>query len=125
MSQEVLDYFGEVLVKNVRDYTISEWDRDIVRKNATVRAGKILYEKFKNCTPEQLELIRWLIPQVVDTTLHYFLCMFEQEENIDIAVTLDGEYIERLQDISDGLCGELYTEDGWISRFSKERYEEL
>ena len=26
-----------------------------------------------------------------------------------------------VRDLSDGLAGELYTDDGWISRFSSER----
>ena len=125
MNQEVLDHFGEVLMKNVRDYTINQWDRDFERSKIVVKLDQLISEKFKDFKPKQMESVKWLIPRIVDTTIHYFLWMFEQEENIDIAVTLDGEYIERLQDISDGLCGELYTEDGWISRFSKERYEEL
>jgi hypothetical protein len=28
--------------------------------------------------------------------------------------------IEELRDISDGLPGELYSDEGWISRFSEE-----
>ena len=28
---------------------------------------------------------------------------------------------ENLNDLSDGLSGELYTEDGWIKNYSKER----
>lgn len=37
----------------------------------------------------------------------------------------DGDTIADIKQISDGLECELYTEDGWIKRFSKERYDEI
>lgn len=44
------------------------------------------------------------------------------EQNDDIKVMVGDNDIK---EDSDGLEGELYTEDGWINRFSKERYEEM
>ena len=43
------------------------------------------------------------------------------EENEDLQIIVD---VENLNDISDGLAGELYTSDGWIHRFSNERHRE-
>ena len=48
------------------------------------------------------------------------LCMIEEHEDIDVQVKK-----QNISDISDGLAGELYTEDGWIQRFTKQRYEEI
>ena len=45
--------------------------------------------------------------------------MFEQHDDIELNMSN-----ENLNQISDGLAGELYTEDGWIQKFSKQRYEE-
>lgn len=48
------------------------------------------------------------------------LCMFEEHSDIDVIVC-NSDIVED----SDGLAGELYTTDGWIHKFSKERYEEV
>ncbi len=45
------------------------------------------------------------------------LCLFEEHDEFQIIV--GGENIA---DISDGLSGELYTSDGWIEKFSEQRY---
>ncbi|MBP1937641.1 hypothetical protein [Paenibacillus sediminis] len=50
-----------------------------------------------------------------------FLWFLEEEDSVDI--TFDngsGETIS-IKEISDGLKGELFTEDGWISRFSRKK----
>jgi len=52
--------------------------------------------------------------------LHHLLWTFEQNEHIRIAVDLPDERVESLNAISDGLPGELYSDEGWIARFSKE-----
>lgn len=45
--------------------------------------------------------------------------MIEQNEEYDlIKYTDDEKSFVSLRDISDGLSGELYTEDGWIEKFS-------
>lgn len=49
-------------------------------------------------------------------TIDNMLCMLEDNE--DFALIKDGENIAEL---SDGLSGELYTEDGWISKYSEQR----
>lgn len=68
----------------------------------------------------QSELIKDLVPEIVDTTIHNLLWTLEQEEMIDVTVNVDVDgKLASLKDVSDGLAGELYTEDGWIFRFSK------
>lgn len=63
---------------------------------------------------DDIEIVRWLIPEIVDVSLHNMLFMIE--ENDDIELLFENE---NLKEISDGLAGELYTEDGWIDKFSK------
>lgn len=123
MSKDVLDYFGELLITRIRDKAIVDWDKMIDGKMGGV-TGKAVKEKIQGFTPEQIDAIKWMIPAIIDTTLHHLLWTLEQEESINIAVKNEDEIVERLQDLSDGLPGELYTEDGWIARFSKERHEE-
>jgi hypothetical protein len=61
-----------------------------------------------------------LVPEIVDAVLHHLLWTFEQNEHIRIAMDLADEQVESLNAISDGLPGELYSDEGWIARFSKE-----
>jgi len=43
--------------------------------------------------------------------------MFENNNEVEIHVNLNGESVD-ITDESDGLAGELFTEDGWIEKFS-------
>jgi hypothetical protein len=124
MNEKALDLFGEMLISQVRDRTIREWDKIIAGQMKGEKAQSYA-EIFKELTAEQQECIKSVISQIIDTTLHFTLWAFEQSNNLDISVAVDSESVQRLKEISDGLTGELYTEDGWIMRFSKERYEEL
>lgn len=124
MTQKPLDYFGEIIMTQVRDRSIREWDKTLEGLMKGAKSQKYS-EMFNNMTLEQQECIKTMISQVIDTTIHFMLWAFEQSNSIDIGFKLDSGKIERLQDESDGLSGELYTEDGWIAKYSKERYEDL
>ncbi|RDU23586.1 epimerase [Anaerosacchariphilus polymeriproducens] len=119
MSENILDYFGNKLMKEVRDETISSLDMMIDGKMKGSTAQQIR-GKISTFNEEQLMTIKWLITKITDLSIHNLLMMIEQ--NDDIKVMVDDNDIK---EDSDGLEGELYTEDGWISRFSKERYEEI
>ncbi len=115
---EMLDEFGKIFVKDVRDRTIADIDMLISGKYRSERAKKI------SCMFEDLNLsaksfTNNIIPIIVDYCLHNMMEMFEQHEEIELK--MEGE---NLTQISDGLAGELYTEDGWIQKYTKERYEE-
>ncbi|MCY2977121.1 MAG: hypothetical protein NTU79_00415 [Planctomycetota bacterium] len=55
---------------------------------------------------------------LVDSTLHDLLGFFEGAEDFLIAFKDEENNLVDLNKISDGLAGELFTEEGWISRFS-------
>lgn len=116
---EKLEVFGRILMNEVRDETISSLDMMISGEMQGVTA-KAIREKLISFDKEQLEVLEWLLPKVVDLSLHNMLFMLEEHDNI--LVIVDNEDIKS---VSDGMPGELYTEDGWISRFSNERYQEL
>lgn len=70
----------------------------------------------------QLSVINQAIVSSIDDVVHNFLWMLEQHEDIDLLCGEDDESAkENVRDLSDGLTGEIYTEDGWIAKFS--RYE--
>ena len=119
-----LELFGKELIEKVRDITIQDWDGIVDKKSKGITA-KAVQEKLSIFSEEQIEVIKWLMPKIVDTTIHNFLCMLESSKKYDLKVKSDNGIVGRLQDESDGLYGELYTKNGWIMKFSKQRYEEL
>lgn len=115
---DILSRFGEILIKEVRDRTIHGFDMIVTGKMKDDSSQKLFHE-IKQMDDKQNQIIEKIIPKIVDLSIHNMLCMFE--EHADIEVNMNNECIT---EISDGLAGELYTEDGWIQKFSKERYEE-
>jgi ethanolamine ammonia-lyase large subunit len=113
MSQKGLDLFGEILMNRVRDEAIDDWERII--------EGQIKDEEsvgiYNSLSDKEKELIKRLVPKIVDTTLHHLLWTLEQDESVELLIN-DGTKKENIAEISDGLTGELYTDGGWIYRFS-------
>lgn len=116
MEKKALDYFGEILMKRVRDASINHWDK--------ISSGKMNDEEnqfINSLGVNEKELFHRLIPKVVDTTLHYLLWTFEQEGNVDISVVTNKGSVNTLSQESDGLAGELYGRNGWIKKYSHQR----
>lgn len=114
-DRELLDVFGEILMKRVRDEAIEQWEKTIqgeLKSQECQRLHNLI------SSSGQSEMFNDLVPKIVDTTLHHLLWTFEQNELIDINVANGDSKQISIKEISDGLAGELYTEDGWISRFS-------
>ena len=123
MNENVLDYFGKILMSDVRDETITSLDMMLNGKMKGITAQQVR-EKITGFSDEQLEVLIWLIPKITDTCLHNLLVMLEQNNELKVLLN-DGNANTDIKQISDGLECELYTEDGWIRRFSKERYDEI
>lgn len=117
-----LEEFGSILIQRVRDPVISEWDLVLTGHMKGVRAQRIR-ERVASFDAEQIAVLQQLITQVVDSTLHHLLWTLEQEsDRIRIAVQTPAGEVPNLAEESDGFPGELYTENGWIERFSEQPY---
>lgn len=116
----LLDHFGSTLVQRVRDKAIQDWDMILDGRMKDSNSLGIRH-RLSGLSKEQLQIVSWLIPQVVDTTLHHLLWTLEQEESIKVSVQVGAERLEDVSQSSDGLSGELPSEEGWIARFSKQR----
>jgi len=118
VKKSSLDAFGSLLMKRVRDQVIFEWNGYIDGQMKGSTAARI-QESLHLFDTRQIAALHQLIPEIVDTTLHHLLWMIEQEKAVNLTLSdKDGE-VHELRDLSDGLAGELYAEDGWIARFSK------
>ncbi|QDT25081.1 hypothetical protein Enr10x_03750 [Gimesia panareensis] len=119
MSKAALDHFGEFLIQQVRDQSIVHWEMILSGQMKGERSQK-LRELLSQCSQEDLRMFQSLLPEIADTVLHYLLQGFDEvEDEIKITVDTGSEQVASLSEASDGLAGELYTEEGWIARFSE------
>lgn len=116
MSKKALDAFGGLLMARVRDESITEWQMIVNGHMKGDRAKKI---QERVASSADRELVEAIVPQIVDSVLHHVLSLFEQEQQLTIAIRVGNELVPSLREASDGLAGELYSSEGWISRFSK------
>ena len=117
MNKAILDKFGELLMTRVRDKAIGDWEKILSGEMRGQRAERLRAE-LTPFEPAQLEVIRRLLPDIVDTTLHHLLWMLEQERSADLICEAGSGVKESVRDSSDGLTGELYGKNGWVAQFS-------
>lgn len=117
-NKQVLDYFGQVLMREIRDEAIDDWER-IFQGKMRDNESKKNFQTVNTFSPEQVQFIVDMFPKIIDTAIHHLLWTLEQEEDINVLIKAEGNKVVNIREVSDGLSGELYTEDGWISRFSK------
>ena len=67
-------------------------------------------------SPDELSVVRRAVISAVDNGMHDFLFAVGEHHDHDnsIQVLVDGHDVA---DVSDGLHGEQFTEDGWIARY--------
>lgn len=120
MNNNYLEHFGDYLMRSVRDVSIEHWDA-VLSGRMKDRKSQELYSIARELSDEANAFARELIPQIVDHTIHSLLQSLDEEDSIKVAVILASGQCENIGDISDGLAGELYTDRGWIKKFSRER----
>ena len=118
MSKPALDKFGELLISKVRDGTIQHW---MMIADGRMKGERSLQLRERLCTMTDHDggIAMALVPEVVDSVLHNLLTMLEQAEDLKIAIELGDQTVVNLREVSDGLSGELYSDEGWIARFSQ------
>lgn len=113
-----LENFGEKFISMVRDNTIETFEKMFDGRMKGMTAQEVR-DKISVFDAQEKDILLWLLSQTVDYCMHNMLFMLE--ETPEMEVFYDGENIV---EESDGLAGELYTEDGWIAKYSKKSYEE-
>ena len=123
MSKIILDQFGMLLMKRVRDMSINELDQCLTNQPKDV-LEKRAHEIFGDNELVK-RMVSLFIPIVVDTVIHYFLWMLEDEKGLRLSFETSSGVTQNIREFSDGLSGEIATSEGWVVRFSKERYDEV
>ena len=119
----VLDEFGASFISDIRDRVIEKYDKTVAKKAKSQSCIEIsnMLDQFSNV---QKQAIRKLIINTVDDALHNTLWFIEQNEDTYDLIVSKSEAKYNLVKESDGLCGELYSEDGWIQQYSKYAHSE-
>jgi hypothetical protein len=116
-ANQNLAYFGEVFIKNVRIRIIEHFEEVIKGKIKSSNALD-LHANLAKFSKEELEFIKKLIENVVDESLFKMLFMFEEGEWTIVEKTAIADCdVEGLDEISDGLSGELFGEKGWLASY--------
>ncbi len=124
-NDEILEKFGQVLISEVRDETIDKFQMIASGSMKSVPALE-LHRKLNTFSEDQLSVIRQVVVSSIDDVVHNFLWMLEQHED-DIVLSCGEDKSskkENVMELSDGISGEIYTDDGWIAKYSnyKENY---
>ena len=82
--------------------------------------GVLIREMLSGFEQDPIDILMRLVPTMIDTTLHYVLDMIDSSDDVKLLFkNEESKYVE-IKKLSDGLAGKLYSEDGWISKFSKQ-----
>lgn len=106
-----LEAFGRAVIEEVRDSAIEHWTQILDGRMRGATAQETLSALVAAKTP--VEGAKAILPDVVNTVLHRFMQLLEDEQ---ISIRWNGTDVA---EESDGLAGELATQKGWIARFSR------
>lgn len=115
-KQDPLSEFGRFLMTKLRDRGIGDLDFLLKAKWKAPSLKKIQRE-LQSLSAPQRKLVRRAFVKSFDAAIHDFLFALQEQTDLagGIAVTVAGQNVATL---SDGLQGELFTEDGWRARYS-------
>ncbi len=121
MAHPALDELGRILMTRVRDVAIQEC-RAIVNGQMKSKRAMDLHQLVNQVGHGARELLLAFVPEVVDTTLHHLLWTLEQIADdeppaIQVLVRVGDEVVPNIAEVSDGLCGDLFT---WVENYSTE-----
>jgi len=115
---EIKDFLGKELMSSVRDSSISRFQNILNGKLKSKEAIELTSE-LEKLNESQRAFIEKIVIKTVDNVMFNFLNMLEEnEDTISLVLTDEKGNKSNVVELSDGLSGELFTEDGWISKFS-------
>ena len=118
MLISAMDHLGERLIHGARDPSIKELRMTFDGRMKSATARKIM-EELATLSRDQLDRVSSVVPALVDIVLHNVLRTIDENEGLEIAIKIPGNGDEtRASEVSDGLPGELYGDQGWIAKFS-------
>ncbi len=112
-----LDKFGEFFIRNLRDKMLDDLEM-LLAGSWKAPAVQNLQERLTAMSDDQRETIREAAEHLITTGMHDFLFALQEDSDTDGSVQVEVDGVDVAQ-TSDGLHGEIFTENGWIERFSE------
>ncbi len=116
-TNNLLESFGKAVIENLRDTSIEEY-LSIKSGQMTSADARDIHQTYLSTNPTDRDKIDKIVFNMIDRILHNALVLFEQSADFTItgkaAIASEADIVE----MSDGLSGELYTDDGWIKKYS-------
>ncbi|TXK80668.1 hypothetical protein [Paenibacillus sp. N3.4] len=116
-EREAIDKFGELLMTDLRDRTIDFFEL-LVKGHWKAPKLQQLQHEMQSFDDKQIELFRRALIRSLDSGIHDFLFKLQEQADFNNEIEIKVQGINIIQ-ASDGLHGELFTEDGWFANFSK------
>lgn len=118
-NQEILDAFGNILVKEVYDNMLRFINNDINDLKQTQQFENL----FNDLNEQGFKELKLYTKEILSGSLFNFLKIFEENEQFKLYFE-ENEQKVNLVEISEMLKAEPIIENGWIERFSKELKKE-
>ena len=110
-----VDKFGKFIVENLRDKGI-DFAEGLLSKHWKAPSLLDMQNEIANLNDIQKSAFIKAVTETLDGAMHDFL--FALQEINDIQILVDGQNIVEL---SDGIHGEAYSNEGWFSKYSKHK----
>lgn len=109
--------FGKKFITEVRDRTLDYYEKlsDGAMKS---QLDKDLYTRICSLPDDDKAFLKEMISLITDVSLHNMMSFIENEPSSEWRIIHQESGID-LSESSDGLSGELYSDKGWIAKYSK------
>lgn len=114
--EKSLDKFGNFIVRSLFDKGLDRY-YDLVQNKLKSQSTEALRKDMQQFNEQQITIINNLVTNILTSSIHDFLYSIEERTNFenDLEILIDGKNIIEL---SDGLNGELFSNEGWIKKYS-------
>lgn len=114
---ESLEKFGKIIIENLRDKQI-DFYRGLLTEKWKAEDLKDLQKKLKTIDKKDKETINDLVDELLTHAIHDLLFAIQENHDLEngLEILVDNKNVAEL---SDGLHGEIFSDDGWIQKFSK------
>lgn len=114
-----VDKFGKFVVENLRDKGI-DFAEGLLNKHWKAPSLLEMQNEIANLNDTQKTAFINAITETIDGAIHDFLFALQEQADFDneIQILVDGQNIVEL---SDGIHGEAYSDEGWFAKYSRHK----
>lgn len=116
MHEDKLAAFGQLVALRLRDPAVEGFE-NFCKGNIKAPALLDLQKEVQALSPEVQSIVHRCLISAIDGAIHDFLFSLQEGEcgTHSIEVAVGGESVSEL---SDGLHGEIFGDEGWFAKFS-------